>query len=165
MRIFGRMAVTAGVAVAGLGLAAPAFANVTSVSDPEGDVPDIVRLSVNNKQAAVVLTQTYVDIELVQVESLYIMWGGAKHYRINRGNYDEDPALETRFILVTPNGEREKQCADLRVRRSVDLDRTKVIVPRSCLGQAPNRIQGKGVASMGLSLSDQTRLTKLVARG
>jgi hypothetical protein len=143
----------------------PSFAATTSVTDPSGDYPDIRKLTLENKQTKVVLTQKYTDIELVQVETLYIKWQGTTYYRINRGNYDDDPQAEVRFILVTEDGDKEKSCPDLNVSRSNSTDTAIYRVPRSCIPKAADRVKAQGVASAGVSSSDQTKVTDRIARG
>jgi hypothetical protein len=147
-------------------IASPALAATTSVTDPAGDSdPDILKLTLANRQAKVVLKQKYADIDLVQAESLFIKWGKATHYRVNIGNYDSDPALEKRLWLVTSAGDTRKKCGDLTFSQSADTDLTIVRVPRSCLSKAPDKIRAKGVASMGQYNSDATKLTPYAARG
>ena len=164
-KIFHPRALVVVAALAVLATAAPAFAETVYVTDAAGDTPDIRRLTLDNRQSTVVLKQKYADLDFVQVESLYIKWGDATHYRVNIGNYDADDALEKRLWLVTADGEDRKACGDLMFEHDADEDRTTVRVPRSCIPRAPNRIRAKGVASMGLYENDQTSLTPYASRG
>jgi hypothetical protein len=146
-------------------LASSALAATTTVTDPSGDTPDIRRLTLDNRQWKVVMKQKYEDIALVQVESLYIRWGKATHYRVNIGNYDSDDALERRLWLVTTDGETRKACGDMTFSRAADTDLTTVRVPRACIPRANDSIRAKGIASMGLYDHDATSLTPYAARG
>ena len=143
----------------------PALAETVSVTDPNGDIPDILKLTLSNNESAVVLKQKYTDVAYVQVETLYIKWGTPTYYRINRGNYDDDSALETRFWLTTPDGDVEKKCGAMEVSRSAAKDLSSYRVPRSCLPKAPNRVFAKGVATMGLYEKDETKATPKADRG
>ena len=156
------------VAVFSMVLAAtPAFADTTSVTDANDEIdPDIRKLTLANRESAVVLTQKYEELDFVQVATYYIKWGEPQHYFVNQGNYDEDNAWETRLTFVKADGTQvTKTCGDMTGRRISDTESTKVRVPRSCLSKAPNRILAKGVATMGMFNSDETRNTAKVARG
>jgi len=152
MKRFARMAavVTAATLVWG---ATQAHAESGSIDDPEGDLPDIVKLAYNNADRKVVMTLTYSGFR-AQNESFYMRWGDGKYYQVFRG-----PGL-TQLRL---NG-NTKNCEDLRIREPSSVS-TKVIVPRSCLKKAPNKLRFQGIATEGLANSDETSVTKLIARG
>ena len=42
---------------------------------------------------------------------------------------------------------------------------SRVVVPRSCLPRAPDRLRFRGIATEGLFASDQTRLSAAIDRG
>jgi hypothetical protein len=160
-----RVGITVGaVAAALLVPLAPAGADSTSVSDAEGDLPDILKLTLDNQQSQVVFKQKFASLDDVMVESLYIKWGESTHYRVNTGNYDEDVALETRLWLSKSSGDVEKTC-DVTVSRNADTDVSIHKVPRSCLPKAENKIFGRGVATQGMWSIDETKNTAKVARG
>src|SRR5688572_5679643 len=101
MKKLARYGVSLGTAAVLIAAAfAPAMAASTSITDPAGDTPDIRRLTLNNKNPELTFKQKYANIEYVQVDTFYIKWGAEKHYYVNLGNYDGDPALERRLTLV-----------------------------------------------------------------
>ena len=135
---------------------AQAQANSGSISDPSGDLPDIVKLAYNNADRKVVMTMTYSGFR-AQNESFYMRWGDGKYYQVFRA-FGQDAQLR----LNKPTG--VKACDGLRVREPSELS-TKVTVPRSCLKKAPDKLKFQGIATEGVSNSDQTRITKAIARG
>jgi len=40
-----------------------------------------------------------------------------------------------------------------------------VIIPRSCLKRAPDKLKFQGIATEGLANADETEITKAIARG
>ncbi len=159
-----RRVVVTGMVVGVLALAAPAGAAVTSVTDAKGDYPDILKLTLDNQQSKVVLKMKYDNVKDVMVDTFYIKWGDATHYRLNLGNYDSDDQLEKRLSLSTNDGDKEKSCSDMSAKRISDTDITKFTVARDCLPKAPNKIFAKGVAK-GMFSVDETKNTDKVDRG
>ena len=70
-------------------LVSPASAELDTVGDPAGDIPDILRFTIDNRENAVVTRMKYADIEKVEFESFYIKWGSRTYYRVR---YFEVPA-------------------------------------------------------------------------
>ena len=133
-----------------------AQADSGSVDDPSGDLPDIVKLAYNNADSKVVMTMTYNGFR-AQNESFYMRWGDGKYYQVFR------PAGGgAQLRLNDPSS--VKDCDGLKVREPSELS-TKVIAPRSCLKKAPDRLKFQGIATEGLSNSDETEITKAIARG
>ena len=145
------------VAVVGGLLAPSAIAAGGSVTDATGDLPDITRLSYKNGQRQVVMTMRYADIDLAQNESFYIKWGKPASYQVFNSTSAE--LRELRY-----NG-RKVRCVGLKVNRDVSTDSTRVVVPVRCLSKAPARVKFQGIATMGLTNSDQTKLSPWVRRG
>ena len=133
-----------------------AQANSGSISDPSGDLPDIVELAYNNADRKVVMTMTYSGFR-AQNESFYMRWGDGKYYQVFRA-FGQDPLLR----LNDPGN--VKNCDGLKVREPSEL-KTEVTIPRSCLKKAPDKLKFQGIATEGVSNSDQTRVTKAIARG
>ena len=42
---------------------------------------------------------------------------------------------------------------------------TKVVIPRSCLAKAPDELRFQGIATEGLYSSDETKVSRAIARG
>jgi len=55
-------------------------------------------------------------------------------------------------------------CKGLTVKYPTKLS-TKVIVPRSCVKKAPDKLRFQGIATEGLNNRDETKISKAVARG
>ena len=138
-------------------LAPSAFAAGGSLSDARGDLPDIVRLSYQNGARQVVMTMKYSDIGLAQNESFYVRWGTPASYQVFNS-----PSAGMRELRY--NGQRVR-CAGLEVTRQASLDQTRAVVPVRCLGKAPQRLRFQGIATAGLTNSDQTAVSALVRRG
>ena len=145
-------------AVAALALFLPASAHAASgsVSDPAGDYPDILKLTYANKSAKVVMTMKYAGAR-PQNESFYIKYGEPKNYQVFvSGGIGME---ELRF------NSKKVPCGGLAVSHDASLLKTKVVVPRSCLSKAPNKLKFQGIATEGLSSSDKTALSPWVKRG
>jgi hypothetical protein len=153
------------VAVVCLLLPLPAYAGSGSVADPRGDFPDIVRLTLHNGDAQVVVRQRYAYLDVVRTESVQLRWGRRVHYRLDARNRDGDAALEPVLRLSTPDGVRRQRCAGLRVRRSSATDVAVYTVPRSCLRRAPGRLRAEGFAAAGSFDTDETALTPWIRQG
>jgi hypothetical protein len=139
-------------------LVAPS-ANAASgtISDPAGDLPDIRRLSYTNGADKVVMTMRYASLAGAQNQSFYIRWGTAANYQVF-----VSPSADLEELRF--NGTR-KSCAGLKVTALPASESTKVVVPRSCIPKATKRLKFKGIATAGLSLVDETKLSPWVARG
>ena len=135
---------------------AQAHADKGSVDDPSGDLPDIIKLAYNNADSKVIMTMTYSGFR-AQNESFYMRWGDGKYYQVFRP-IGQEPVLR----LNDPS--RVKNCDGLKAREPSDVS-TKVIVPRSCLNKAPDKLKFQGIATEGLANSDETKITKAIARG
>ncbi|MBA2768430.1 MAG: hypothetical protein H0U35_04745 [Sporichthyaceae bacterium] len=136
----------------------PAAAASGSVLDPRGDFPDILKLAYVNGDTAVNMTMTYAEVTDAQNESFYLHWG------TNGDNYQ---VFESRGVGLRElrYNSRKVACAGLRVIHRDAYDKTKVVIPRSCINKAPNALRFKGIATAGLSLLDQTKKSPLTARG
>jgi hypothetical protein len=154
---------TAGVAVAAL-LAGSGVANAAtgSLTDPKGDFPDIVKLSYSNGSSKVTMTMAYADAH-PQNESFYLKWGtSGKRYQVF--NSPSAGIRELRYYRATNAAPKHIACSGLRVSRP-SAKSTKVVIPRGCLTKAADRLRFQGIATEGLSSSDQTKVSNAVARG
>jgi hypothetical protein len=150
----------AGVVLIGLltGSAA-AYAASGSLSDPKGDSPDIVKLAYDNARSKVFMTMTYGSFR-PQNESFYMRWGTRdRHYQV--------------FVTRTSGGTKELRysgaekkvtCGGLLVKHPTSRS-TKVVIPRSCLSKAPDKLRFQGIATEGLFSMDETKVSKAIARG
>lgn len=147
----------AGIALVSLLVgAASAHAASGSLNDPRGDYPDIVKLAYNNAQSKVVMTMTYAGGH-AQNESFYMRWGKrGKHYQVFAS--PSAGLEELRFSGETV------ACKKLSVKRPSAV-KTKVVVPRSCLKKAPDKLRFQGIATEGLFSADETKVSKKIARG
>lgn len=127
------------------------------VTDAAGDFPDIRRLAYSNAATTVVMTMRYASLAEAQNESFYIRWGTSANYQVF--NSPSAGLRELRF-----NGTRVR-CADLRVTRLPDIQSTRVVVPRTCLSRAPDRLKFQGIATAGLHSVDETVVSPWVRRG
>ena len=140
----------------------PAMAASGHITDPSGELPDILRLNYSNAQGKVVMTLKFASVEEAQNRSVWIQWGEPQKYQV----FDSPSAAISELRFHRANGTFAKvACAGLQVTEDAGTDTVKAVVPRSCLPKAPNRVRFKGIATQGLSLSDQTRLSPLVNRG
>jgi hypothetical protein len=139
----------------------PAGAATGSVADPAGDFPDIRRLSYTNANARVVMTMRYTRLAAVQNQSFYIHWGTS-------------PAYYQVFVTRSATGVKKQlrfkaadtvACKGLRVRTLRAIQGTRVVVPRSCLRRAPDRLRFRGIATRGVSAHDETVRSPSVRRG
>jgi hypothetical protein len=154
---------TAGVVVAVL-LAGGGVANAAtgSVTDPKGDYPDIVKLSYNNGSSKVTMTMTYVGAH-PQNESFYMEWGKAgKRYQVF--NSPSAGIRELRYYGGTNAAAKRTTCSGLRLTQP-SATSTKVIIPRRCLPKAADKLRFQGIATEGLTSSDETKVSKALARG
>lgn len=152
------------LAAAGLVVcAAPAQAASGSLTDPRGDTPDIVKLAYNNAATRVQMTMTYADIRFVDNESFYLAWGTAgARYQVFSSRTN---GVALRYYPRTNAAQQTVPCPGLTVVQHADLQRTTITLPRTCIRKAPDRLRFQGVATAGLSESDQTRYSPVVARG
>jgi hypothetical protein len=144
--------------------ASAAHAAGGSLSDPKGDGdPDIVSLTYANKPKAVRMSMTYADIALAQNESFYLRWGAGKSYQL----FSSDSAgiRELRYYSSKSALPKVVRCSGLTVTHQTAQDRTRVKIPRTCLAHAPKKLKFQGIATMGLSSSDQTKVTGKIAQG
>ena len=154
---------TAGVAVAAL-LAGGGVAGAAtgSLADPEGDFPDIVKLSYRNSSSKVTMTMTYAGAR-AQNESFYLKWGTTgKRYQVF--NSPAAGLRELRYYRAANASAKRIECGGLRVTQPSALS-TKVVIPRSCLTKAADKLRFQGIATEGLMSSDETKVSKAVARG
>jgi hypothetical protein len=154
---------TAGLAVAAL-LAGGGVASAAtgSLTDPEGDFPDIVKLSYGNGSSKVTMTMTYAGAR-PQNESFYVKWGKTgKRYQVF--NSPSAGIRELRYYRGTNASPKRIDCSGLRVTQP-SAKSTKVVIPRRCLTKAADRLRFQGIATEGLMSSDETKVSKAVARG
>ena len=154
---------TAGFAVAAL-LAGGGVAHAASgsLTDPQGDFPDIVKLSYTNGPSKVTMKLTYASAH-PQNESFYLKWGTAGK-RSQVFNSPSASIQELRYYSATTASAKKTACSGLKVTEPSAIS-TKVVIPRSCLKKAADKLRFQGIATEGLSLSDQTKVSKAVARG
>jgi hypothetical protein len=146
-------------AVVLLSLAAPAAQAASgSLTDPTGDYPDIVRLGYTNATSRVVMSMKYAGAR-PQNESFYMRWGtnASKNYQVFVSSGIGKKELRLNGTKVA--------CGSLGVTYDASTHVTRVVVPRSCLGSAPNRLRFRGIATEGLYSKDQTALSAAIARG
>lgn len=97
--------------------------------------------------------------QAAQNESFYMRWGS------------EDEAYQ---VFSSPSAGIEElrfygkgkavECDGLKVRRP-SKDVTKAVIPRDCLDKAPDKLRFQGIATEGLSSSDETKISKAIRRG
>jgi hypothetical protein len=154
---------TAGVVVAAL-LAGGGVANAAtgSLTDPKGDYPDIVKLSYSNGSSKVTMTMTYAGAH-PQNESFYMEWGKTgKRYQVF--NSPSASIRELRYYGGTNAAAKRTTCSGLRLTQP-SATSTKVIIPRRCLTKAADKLRFQGIATEGLTSSDETKVSKALARG
>jgi hypothetical protein len=154
---------TAGLAVAAL-LAGGgvATASTGSLTDPKGDFPDIVKLSYGNGSSKVTMTMTYAGAR-PQNESFYLKWGTTgKRYQVF--NSPSAGIRELRYYRGENASPKHIDCSGLRVTQP-SAKSTKVAIPRRCLTKAADKLRFQGIATEGLMSSDETKLSRSVARG
>jgi hypothetical protein len=153
----------AGLAVAAL-LAGGGVATAAtgSLTDPKGDFPDIVKLSYSNGSSKVTMAMTYEGAR-PQNESFYVKWGtSGKRYQVF--NSPSASIRELRYYRATSASPKRIACSGLRVTQP-STKSTKIVVPRGCLTKAADKLRFQGIATEGLFSSDQTKISKVVARG
>jgi hypothetical protein len=154
---------TAGVAVAAL-LAGGGVASAAtgSLTDPKGDFPDIVKLSYSNGASKVTMAMTYAGAR-PQNESFYLKWGtsGARYQVFSSPSAS---MRELRYYRAANASPKRIACGGLRVTQP-SAKSTKVVIPRGCLTKAADKLRFQGIATVGVMSSDQTRVSKAVARG
>jgi hypothetical protein len=154
---------TIGVAVAAL-LAGGGVASAAtgSLTDPKGDFPDIVKLSYSNGSSKLTMAMTYAGAR-PQNESFYVKWGtSGKRYQVF--NSPSASIRELRYYRATSASPKRISCSRLRVTQP-STKSTKIVIPRGCLTKAADKLRFQGIATEGLFSSDQTRISKVVARG
>ena len=93
-----------------------------------------------------------------QNRGFWIQWGEPQKYQV----FDSPSAAISELRFHRANGTFAKVgCAGLQVTEDAGTNTVKAVVPRSCLPKAPNRVRFKGIATQGLSLSDQTQALTL----
>jgi hypothetical protein len=154
---------TAGFAVAAL-LAGGGVANAAtgSLTDPKGDFPDIVKLSYGNGSSKVTMTMTYTGAR-PQNESFYLTWG-TKRQRYQVFNSPSAGIRELRYYRARNAAAKRIGCSGLRLTQP-SAKSTRVVIPRGCLPKAADKLRFQGIATEGLMSSDETKLSKAVARG
>jgi hypothetical protein len=142
--------------------APPAMAASGQLTDPSGDFPDITRLNYSNAQGKVVMTLKFASVADAQNRSFWIQWGQPQKYQV----FDSPSAAISELRFHRANGTFAKvACQGLKVPEDLATNTVKAVVPRSCLPKAPDRLRFKGIATQGISLSDETKLSPLVNRG
>lgn len=155
---------TVALAIAGalVTSSAAAYAASGSISDPQGDYPDVVRLAYVNATTKVTMTMTLAGGH-AQNESFYLRWGakGASYQVFSSPSID---LTELRYYSRATAEPKRIGCAGLIVKHS-SSNVTAVTVPRRCIAKAPDTLRFQGIATEGTSLLDETRITKAVSRG
>jgi hypothetical protein len=133
-----------------------------TITDPRGDgEPDIVKVTYANAKAEIRMTMTYGDIALAQNESFYVRFGTGKSYQV----FNSPGLRQLRYYASKNAAQKAVTCKGLKVSRSKATNTTKVTIPRTCLKNAPAKVRFQGIATMGLFSKDETKVSKLVARG
>ncbi len=140
----------------------PAQAASGSLTDPGGDLPDIVKLAYANRASSVRMTMTYADAAEAQNESFYLRWG-RKSYQVFESR--SAGLRELRYYRNGSAAARTVDCAGLKVVHRDKADATKVVIPRSCIPKAADTLKFQGIATAGLSLVDETRRSPRTRRG
>jgi hypothetical protein len=156
-----------------LGLLSPASADVVSKADPTGDVPDITRLTLDNRQKVMVGRVRYADVAQVVQENYRIDWDSSVHYKVFVKDYDSESAgFEFRLYRWVPEdgygyGEyyARVKCKGVTGSRDFEEDILSLRVPRKCIPSAPNKIRAQAVAYAAGDLQDDTELTPYAKRG
>jgi hypothetical protein len=153
----------AGIAVAvllaGGGVAGAATGSLT---DPTGDFPDIVKLAYSNGSSKVKMTLTYAD-NRAQNESFYLKWGTAgKRYQVFVS--PSAGISELRYYGGTDAQFKAIPCSGLSVTQP-SATSTKAVIPRTCLKKAADKLRFQGIATEGVASSDETKVSRAVARG
>ncbi len=160
--LFRRIAVAASAPTLLLLSMPHALAATGHITDPSGDVPDITRLNYDNAQRKVVMTLKFADVALAQNRSFYIQWGKPQKYQV----FDSPSAAISELRFVRADGTFAKvACDGLKVTEDAGTNTVKAVVPRSCLPKAPNQVRFKGIATMGLTDKDETKVSPLMKRG
>ncbi|MDN5893687.1 MAG: hypothetical protein L0H93_06630 [Nocardioides sp.] len=136
--------------------AAPATAATGTLTDPRGDLPDIVRLSWTNAPRQVTIKMTFAGA-FAQVDSFYMRWGKARSYQVFYA-----PATKHKELRLDG---RTVRCPKLKVAHHRATHVSTATVPRACIPKAPNKLRFQGVATYGLFNSDQTRTSAPVRKG
>jgi hypothetical protein len=153
------MGAAVAVLLAGGGVATAATGSLT---DAKGDYPDIVKLSYGNGASKVTMTMTYAGAR-PQNESFYLKWGSAgKRYQVF--NSPSAGIRELRYYGAPNAAGKRADCGGLKVTKP-SANSTKVAIPRGCLTKAADKLRFQGIATEGLSSSDETKVSKAVARG
>lgn len=119
-------------------------------------------LSYDNAVSKVTMKLTYAEIP-AQNESFYMRWGTAgKRYQVF--NSPSAGMRELRYYSGTSATPKKVACSGLKVTHPSSAS-TKAVVPRSCLKKAADKLRFQGVATEGLSSSDETKISKAIARG
>ena len=145
-------------------LVSPASAELDTVGDPAGDIPDILRFTIDNRENAVVTRMKYADIEKVELESFYIKWGSSTYYRVRLRLHSPGH----RLYLYQGDDSKKIACAEMVSSRDAESDIANVRIPRKCLKEAPDRVRARGTATKTNAYgnkTDGTAFTKVVDRG
>jgi hypothetical protein len=158
--MFHKTAIVAVTALfAGGGVASAATGSLT---DPKGDFPDIVKLSYRNGSSKVTMTMAYAGAR-PQNESFYLIWGSAgKRYQVFESA--SSGLREVRYYRAKNASSKHVACPGLKVTHP-SARSTKVVVPRSCVKKAADKLRFQGVATEGLMSLDETKVSRAVARG
>jgi hypothetical protein len=158
-----RVAAVLSAAVVAVTLASsPAHAASGRLTDPRGDLPDIVKLAYANRASSVRMTMTYADVRDAQNESFYLSWG-RKSYQVFESR--SAGLRELRFYRSRSATPRTVDCAGLKVVHRDGVDATKVVIPRSCIPKAADTLRFQGIATAGVSLVDETQKSPRTRRG
>ncbi len=159
------IAVLAGTMIASALVGTPAQAAAGSISDPRGDAyPDVLKLAFVNGDAAVKMTMTHVDVDAAESEWFFIHWGtvGKRYAVLESRSAGQRELLYYSGASAVPV---PKACAGLKVIHRDAYDRTKVVIPRSCISKAPNGLRFSGKATAGIRSFDETKKSPRIARG
>jgi hypothetical protein len=139
-----------------------AYAASGSLTDPKGDYPDIVKLAYSNAKTKVTMTMTFAGGH-GQNESFYLRWG-AKGASYQVFSSPSAGLKELRYAASKAAVGKRVTCKALVVKQ-LSSTVTTVSIPRSCIVKAPDALRFQGIATEGLSLHDDTKLSPAVKRG
>jgi len=142
-----------------LAAAGPAMAGKGHITDPSGELPDILRLDYNNAKSKITMKM---KVASAQNQSFYML-GGKKSYQVF---YSPSRSSKPELRYQSKNAAtKQVTCTSLKLTELPTQRSTQVVIPRTCIAKAPDQLQFQGIATSGLSLFDETKLSPKVKRG
>ena len=145
-------------------LTGTARAELVTKADPEGvaEVPNVRRITLDNRQKTAVVRMRYEDLSQMDDETFFIDWGSETYYQVylTEGAYGDYYSL----YLYKDGGSTKKSCY-IKFSGDVDEESSGVRVPRSCLKKASDKIRARGIAYADGGTQDETPFTPYAKRG